>query len=83
MRGLIYRDFNMKHPSQVLSEKMVELRTLKDGSKSARIDYDIFKKGKTVPLNPEVKEELKDDPGNFEPDGGSINVFAKNRQWWS
>ena len=30
MRGLIYRDFNMKHPSQVLSEKMVELRTLKD-----------------------------------------------------
>ena len=34
MRGLIYRDFNMKHPSQVLSEKMVELRTNKDGSKS-------------------------------------------------
>ena len=34
MRGLIYRDFGMKHPSQVLSEKMVELRTLKDGSKS-------------------------------------------------
>ena len=47
MRGLIYRDFNMKRSSQVLSEKMVELRTLKDGSKSARIDYDIFKKGKT------------------------------------
>ena len=69
MRGLIYRDFGMKHPSQVLSEKMVELKTLKDGSKSARIDYDIFKKGKTVPLNPEVKEELKDGPGIFEPDG--------------
>ena len=69
MRGLIYRDFGMKHPSQVLSEKMVELRTLKDGSKSARIDYDIFKKGKTVPLNPSVKEELKDGPGNFEPEG--------------
>ena len=69
MRGLIYRDFGMKHPSQVLSEKMVELRALKDGSKSARIDYDIFKKGKTVPLNPTVKEELKDGPGNFEPEG--------------
>lgn len=69
MRGLIYRDFGMKHPSQVLSEKMVELRALKDGSKSARIDYDIFKKGKTVPLNPSVKEELKDGPGNFEPEG--------------
>ena len=69
MRGLIYRDFNMKHPSQVLSEKMVELRVLKDGSQSARISYDIFKKGKTVPLNPEVKEELKDGPGIFEPEG--------------
>ena len=69
MRGLIYRDFGMKHPSQVLSEKMVELKTLKDGSKSARIDYDIFKKGKTVPLNPSVKDELKDGPGNFEPEG--------------
>ena len=69
MRGLIYRDFNMKHPSQVLSEKMVELRVLKDGSQSARISYDTFKKGKTVPLNPEVKEEFKDGPGIFEPDG--------------
>ena len=69
MRGLIYRDFNMKHPSQVLSEKMVELRTLKDGTQSARINYDLFKRGKTVPVNPEIKEELKDGPGIFEPDG--------------
>ena len=69
LRGLIYRDFGMKHPSQVLSEKMVELRVLKDGSQSARINYDIFNKGKTVPLNPEVKEELRDGPGIFEPDG--------------
>ena len=69
MRGLIYRDFNMKHPSQVMAEKMVELKVLKDGSQSARINYDIFKRGKTVPLNPEVKEELKDGPGIFEPDG--------------
>ena len=69
LRGLIYRDFGMKHPSQVLSEKMVELRVLKDGSQSARINYDIFNKGKTVPLNPDVKEELKDGPGIFEPEG--------------
>ena len=69
MRGLIYRDFNMKHPSQVLSEKMVELRTFKNGTQSARISYDVFKRGKTVPLNPEVKEELKDGPGIFEPEG--------------
>jgi len=59
MRGLIYRDFDMKHPAQVLSEKMVELRQLKDGSQSARINYDIFKKGKTVPLIPEVRDEIK------------------------
>ena len=69
MRGLIYRDFGMKHPSQVLSEKMVELKTFKNGTQSARINYDIFKRGKTVPLNPDVKEELKDGPGNFEPEG--------------
>ncbi len=69
LRGLIYRDFGMKHPSQVLSEKMVELRTLRDGTQSARINYDIFNKGKTVPLNPDIKEELKDGPGIFEPDG--------------
>ena len=69
MRGLIYRDFGMKHPSQVLSEKMVELKVNKDGSKSARIDYDIFKKGKTVPISRDMKEELKDGPGIFEPDG--------------
>ena len=69
MRGLIYRDFGMKHPSQVLSEKMVELKVNKDGSKSARIDYDIFNKGKTVPISRDMKEELKDGPGIFEPDG--------------
>ena len=70
MRGLIYRDFNMKHPSQVLSEKMVELKVLKNGSQSARINYDIFHKGvKTVPLNPEIREELKDGPDWLEPDG--------------
>lgn len=69
MRGLIYRDFEMKHPAQVLSEKMVELRVNKDGSKSARINYDIFNKGKTVPISRDMKEELKDGPGNFEPEG--------------
>ena len=38
--------------------------------KVVRIDYDIFKRGKTVlPLNPSVKEELKDGTGNFEPEG--------------
>jgi hypothetical protein len=70
MRGLVYRDFNMKHPSQVLSEKMVELKVNRDGGQSARINYDIFHKGKsTRPLSKDLKEELKDGPGIFEPDG--------------
>ena len=70
MRGLVYRDFNMKHPSQVLAEKMVELKVNRDGGQSARINYDIFHKGKsTRPLSKDLKEELKDGPGIFEPDG--------------
>ena len=69
MRGLIYRDFNMKHPSQVLSEKMVELKVNRDGGQSARIHYDIFHKGKTTrPLSKDLKEELKDGPDWLAPD---------------
>ena len=70
MRGLVYRDFNMKHPSQVLSEKMVELKVNRDGGQSARINYDIFHKGKTTrPFSKDLKEELKDGPDWLEPDG--------------
>ena len=73
MRGLIYRDFNIKHPSQVLGEKMVELKVNRDGGQSARINYDIFHKGKTKrPFSKDLKEELKDGPGIFEPDGDQI-----------
>ena len=28
-----------------------------------------LKKVKLSPLNPDIKEELKDGPGNFEPEG--------------
>jgi len=70
MRGLIYRDFNIKHPSQVLGEKMVELKVNRDGGQSARINYDIFHKGKTTrPFSKDLKEELKDGPDWLEPDG--------------
>ena len=69
MRGLIYRDFNIKHPSQVLSEKMVELKVNRDGGQSARINYDIFHKGKTTrPFSKDLKEELKDGPDWLAPD---------------
>ena len=39
-----------------------------------------LKKVKLFPLNPDMKEELKDGPGNFEPEGGPVNVFVENRQ---
>ena len=69
MRGLIYRDFNMKHPSQVLAETMVELKLNKDGGQSARINYDLFHKGKsTRPFGKDLKEELKDGPDWLAPD---------------
>ena len=63
MRGLLYRDFGIKHPAQSLSDKMVNLKVNKDGTQSAKIDYTGVingskKNGK--PLSKEVKEELKD-----------------------
>ena len=63
MRGLLYRDFGIKHPAQSLSDKMVILKVNKDGSQSAKIDYTGIINGakKTgKPLSKEVKEELKD-----------------------
>ena len=74
MRGLVYRDFDIKHPAQALSDKLVELKTLKDGSQSAKIDYTSLmdKKHKPhKPLSPDIKDELKDindQAGMFEGD---------------
>ena len=63
MRGLLYRDFGIKHPAQSLSDKMVILKVNKDGSQSAKIDYTgiINGSGKTgKPLSKDFKQELKD-----------------------
>ena len=62
IRGLIYRDFDMKHPSQQLSDKMVSLNVLKDGSQTAKINYSLVldKIKDTKPLSKEFKNELKD-----------------------
>ena len=63
MRGLIYRDFDIKHPAQLLSDKMVELKSYKDNTQSAKIDYtkilDIKQK-LHKPLSPDIKDELRD-----------------------
>ena len=63
MRGLMYRDFNIKHPAQKLSDKMVNVRVNKDGGQSAQIDYTgvIDTQAQTKkPLSKEIKEDLKD-----------------------
>ena len=74
MRGLMYRDFDIKHPAQKLSDKMVNLKVNRDGTQSAQIDYTgvtdtKIKNGR--PLSKEVKEDLKDlnETGKtFDPD---------------
>ncbi|MBL6841130.1 MAG: hypothetical protein ISQ84_03145 [Pelagibacterales bacterium] len=63
IRGLVYRDFDMTHPAQKLTEKLVNLKINKDGTQSAKIDYSsiIDVPSKTPkPLSSDVKNELKD-----------------------
>tara|TARA_B110000211_G_C13593867_1_gene341676 strand:+ start:35 stop:505 length:471 start_codon:yes stop_codon:yes gene_type:complete len=63
IRGLIYRDFDMPHPAQKLTEKLVSLKVNKDGTQSAKIDYSsvVDTDSKTQkPLSSGVKNELKD-----------------------
>ena len=63
IRGLIYRDFDMKHPTQELSDKLVTININKKGEKSAKIDYTkvLEVKAKSPkPLSKEFKNELND-----------------------
>ena len=75
MRGMIYRDFGLDHPAQKLSDKMVDLKTNRNGTLSAKIDYskvlDIPLKTPR-PISVNIKDELQDlndTAGFFEPDG--------------
>jgi hypothetical protein len=75
MRGMIYRDFGLQHPAQKLSDKMINLKTSRNGNLSAKIDYskviDVSTKS-PQPISTEIKKELKDlndTAGFFEPDG--------------
>ena len=61
MRGMIYRDFGLKHPAQTLSDKMVILKDNKSGQPQAKINYEPVLKGMTSkPISKDVKEELND-----------------------
>lgn len=75
IRGLAYRDFDMGHPAQLLSEKMVSLKVNKDGNfRTAKITYDMFlekPKPATNPFSKDVKKELdylRDGGDMFDPD---------------
>ena len=75
MRGMIYRDFGIKHPAQQLADKMVELKTNKAGTVSAKINYsNVLDESvrNNRPISGDVNKELKDlneTQGFFEPDG--------------
>ena len=75
MRGMIYRDFKLPHPAQKLADKMVELKTNKAGTVSAKLNYakvldEEVRTNRPIPA--EVKNELKDINDSsiqFDPDG--------------
>jgi hypothetical protein len=61
MRGMIYRDFGLKHPAQTLSDKMVILKDNKSGQPQAKINYEpVLKAMTSKPISKDVKEELND-----------------------
>ena len=62
IRGLLYRDFDLKHPAQTVSDTIVKLNMNKSGSKSAVVDYSKIIDGKKVtkPLSEDIKNELND-----------------------
>ena len=75
MRGMIYRDFKLSHPAQKLADKMVELKTNRAGTVSAKLNYAnvLDTPARTSkPIPTEVKNELKDINDSsiqFDPDG--------------
>jgi len=74
LRGLVYRDFGVKHPAQSLAEKMVTLTRTLDGQHHAKLNYQdvlgLDKPVKTQPISDDTKFELDDinNPIDFEPD---------------
>ena len=62
IRGLVYRDFNRKHPAQQLTDKMVTLNA-SGKNKSARLDYSKVldvKHKPHKPLSPDIEDEVRD-----------------------
>ena len=75
MRGMIYRDFDVEHPAQKLSDKIVDVKITKYGPQ-VWIDYNRvlpqeMQHKPHKPLSDEIKEEIKkrnEGWTDFEPD---------------
>ena len=75
MRGMIYRDFDVEHPAQKLSDKIVDIKITKYGPQ-VWIDYNRvlpqeMQHKPHKPLSNEIKEEIKkrnEGWTDFEPD---------------
>ena len=72
LRGLIYRDFDMKYPSQKLVDEMVALFDDKNLGPSAKIDYTrVLKNAKNSKKKNVFSKELSADLKDMK-DGGDI-----------
>ena len=78
MRGMIYRDFELKHASQILSDTIVEIGYNKHGGMNAKLNYSkvlpTVAKTSKPGLSKEIKQELKDiNDSNQMFDGDNID----------
>lgn len=73
LRGMIYRDFDVQHPAQKLTDKIVDLKMTRFGPQ-VWIDYNRVLETQHKPHKPlsnEIKDEIKrrnDGWSDFEPD---------------
>ena len=77
IRGLVYRDFELPHPAQLLGEKMVDLKVNKDGNfRTAKITYDMFLDKPTKP-RPAISKDIKKELVALILDQLSIYIYFK------
>jgi len=67
MRGMLYRDFQVKHPAQSLTEKLVTVKETRNGPQ-AEINYNnVIDNGKkSKPLSNDIRQDLKDTKEGWE-----------------
>ena len=68
MKGLLKRDFDDKHPMQIISDSIAKIHTLKDGRKVTDINYGNIIIRKTKESKKQQKERQEELDIEFEPD---------------